>query len=83
MSIQFQLIGRYGCHLCEDMKDHLAILKDELDFEVTEIDINGNAELERLYGLKVPVLMSQEQEICHYTLDVERFRGLVNQLNNK
>ena len=83
MSIQFQLIGRYGCHLCEDMMDHLAILKDELDFEVTEIDINGNAELEQLYGLKVPVLMCQEQEICHYTLDVERFRGLVNQLNTK
>ena len=33
------------------------------------IDIDGNPELESLYGLKVPVLMAEEREICHYTLD--------------
>ena len=82
MSIQLQLVGRYGCHLCEAMLDHLTVLRDEFDFEVKEIDVTGNDELERQYGLKVPVLICQEQEICHYTLDVKRFRELMNHLNN-
>jgi len=83
MSIQCQVYSRYGCHLCEEMLEHLRLLKDEYDFEVIEIDINGNSDLEKRYGLKVPVLICQEQEICHYSLDVKKFRAIMNRLVNE
>ncbi len=83
MSIQLQVYSRYGCHLCEEMLEHLRLLMGEYDFEVTEIDIAGNSDLEKQYGLKVPVLICQEQEICHYSLDVKHFRDIMNRLVNK
>jgi len=83
MSIQLQVYSRYGCHLCEDMLEHLSLLKGEFNFEVTEIDIVGNDELEKQYGLKVPVLVCQEREICHYHLDVKQFRDFMNQVVNE
>jgi thiol-disulfide isomerase/thioredoxin len=76
MSVQFQVYIRYGCHLCDEMLEHLNILAREYDFDVTAIDITGKDDLERLYGNKVPVLMCQQQEVCHYSLDVQRFREL-------
>jgi len=77
MSHQFQVYMRYGCHLCDEMLEHLHILAKEYDFDVTATDITGKDDLERRYGTKVPVLMYQQQEVCHYHLDVNRFRKLM------
>ncbi len=83
MSIQLQVYSRYGCHLCEEMLEHLRLFKEEYNFEVSEIDIAGNSDLEKRYGLKVPVLIYQEEEICHYSLDVKNFRAIMNRLVNE
>ena len=77
MSVQFQVYIRYGCHLCDEMLEHLKILGSEYHFNVSVIDITGKDDLERLYGNKVPVLVCQQQEVCHYHLDVPRFRELM------
>ena len=39
------IYGRTGCHLCEDALKVLQSLKDELNFEIEEILIDGNEEL--------------------------------------
>ncbi|WP_231881594.1 glutaredoxin family protein [Deinococcus puniceus] len=44
--------SRPGCHLCEQAQAHLLAL----DYRFTEVDITGDAELERLYGHDIPVL---------------------------
>ena len=44
------IYGRTGCHLCEDALTVLQSMKIELDFEIKEILIDGNEELERMYG---------------------------------
>ena len=79
MSSTFQVYVKYGCHLCDDMLEHLNLLKTEVDFEVEQIDIVSDPELEAQYGLKVPVLVSNDVEICHYHLDVAQFRKLLQQ----
>ncbi len=77
MSVQFQVYSRYGCHLCDEMLEHLNVFANEYDFELTVIDITGKDDLERQYGNKVPVLVCQQQEVCHYHLDVNRFREIM------
>jgi len=69
MSQQFQVYSRSGCHLCEEMVEHLNILKESHKFEFDIIEITGNAALEEKFGVKVPVLMQDMTEICHYFLD--------------
>jgi len=43
-------------------------------FEMERIIINDVPELESQYGTKVPVLLEQSAEICHYFLDEKRLR---------
>ncbi|HEC30136.1 MAG TPA: glutaredoxin family protein [Gammaproteobacteria bacterium] len=78
-----KVYGRIDCHLCEHMVEHLGILKSTYEFDLEVIDISGQHELEKLYGSKIPVLMLGDQEISHFTLDVNRFRNLMKEQHNK
>lgn len=63
------LYARLGCHLCEDMQNDLLPLKKELGFELQVIDVDRDPVLVKQYGTRVPVLVSEKGEICHYFLD--------------
>ena len=45
-----------GCHLCERARSQLHSLRDELGFELEEIDIGGDPELEAKYREWLPVV---------------------------
>ena len=65
---------RAGCHLCEDLLAALAEWQAELDFEVERVDVDGVPELAARYGPKVPVLVHDSTEVCHYFLDLDALR---------
>jgi glutaredoxin len=44
-----------GCHLCDRARRTLEHLREEVDFELHEIDITGDAELEARYRELIPV----------------------------
>ena len=62
--IGLQLLTRPGCHLCEEMKELLKDLSDEVNVSVEEIDITGNKTLERKFGSEIPVLMHKHQVVA-------------------
>lgn len=66
---ELTMYGRPGCHLCEDMQNDLLNLQDELDFKLQVIDVDRDPGLIEQYGSRVPVLVSDKGEICHYFLD--------------
>lgn len=66
--------GRHGCHLCEVAVKTLESLKNELNFEIQELFIEGNSELEREYGDQVPVIHIDGEHHDFYRLDPERFK---------
>ena len=53
MPTRVELVTRGGCHLCEDA---LALLR-ELGVEPLLRDVDGDAELSRLYDFRVPVVL--------------------------
>lgn len=63
------LLGRNGCHLCEDMRAALNHWAARIHFAVREIDITGIPELEARYGWDIPVLLADGREICRHYLD--------------
>ena len=69
------LYGRTGCHLCEDALKVLESLKDELNFEIEEILIDGNEELQGLYGEQIPVTHIDGIHHDYWRVDQERFRS--------
>ncbi len=69
------IYGRTGCHLCEDALKLLQSMQDELNFEIEEILIDGNEELEELYGEKIPVTHIDGVHHDFWRVDPERFKS--------
>lgn len=56
------LFGGTGCHLCEQAKDVLEPVLEQLDWQCREVNIRGDEVLEALYGLRIPVLKTPSGE---------------------
>jgi len=69
------IYGRTGCHLCEDALQLLQSMQDELNFEIEEILIDGNEELEKLYGEKIPVTHIDGVHHDFWRVDPVRFKS--------
>jgi hypothetical protein len=80
------IYSRPGCHLCEDMMaviDRLP-LRDTLDVRL--IDISSNDDLERRYGLDIPVLLVNGTEVAKHRVseaELSRLLDAHSRLNPK
>lgn len=69
-----RLLGRQDCGLCEEMLGELRSEPGGALIAVQWIDVDGDAELRRRYGLRVPVLLDAWDEvICEGRFDGETF----------
>jgi glutaredoxin len=66
-----------GCHLCERAQGQLARLRAELGFELEEVDITGDPELEARYREWLPVVEIDGERAFVYWLDEAAFRRKV------
>ena len=69
------IYSRHGCHLCEVAVKTLESMQKELDFEIEIIYIDGDDQLEKLYGHEVPVIHIDGKHHDIYRVDPERFRS--------
>lgn len=54
--IAVTLYTRSGCYLCDDVRAELASLHAEIPHELTLVDVDGSSELQKTYGLEIPVV---------------------------
>jgi glutaredoxin len=69
------IYSRRGCHLCEVAESTLSQMKQELDFDIDVVLIDGDQELEKLYGHEVPVIHIDGEHHDFYKVDPERFKS--------
>ena len=62
------IYSRPGCHLCDEMKAVVHLVSVAVPLSLEEVDISGDAELERLYGLEIPVLMIDGKKVAKYRI---------------
>ena len=62
-----------GCHLCERVRSTLAELRREHEFELLEVDIGGDPELEARYREWLPVVEIDGERAFVYYLDTDAF----------
>jgi hypothetical protein len=67
-------LSRAYCHLCDDMFAALEALRSDYAFTVEVIDIDAEPALLRQHDERVPVLLADGKELCHYFLDEEKVR---------
>jgi glutaredoxin len=77
---QVRLLTRDGCGICRRVYDRLAELAAELDFELSEVDVDaaaaaGDAELRAEYGDRLPVVLLDGREHSYWEVDEPRLRA--------
>jgi Glutaredoxin-like domain (DUF836) len=76
---RWTIYSRPGCTLCETLMMELAaVLGPHAAGEVIVVDITDDAELERRYGSKIPVLTADDAFVCSYHLDRERLAAYLD-----
>jgi thiol-disulfide isomerase/thioredoxin len=73
LPVLLTVYGREQCHLCQDMIAALQELRSSYPFRLEVIDVDSDPDLQSRYGQRVPVLMAEDKEICHYHLDLNAF----------
>jgi glutaredoxin len=53
---------RRGCHLCEEAWELLEELRASFGFELELVDVDGQSDLAKVYGEKVPVVVISGKE---------------------
>lgn len=76
--LRFTVYSRPLCHLCDEMLAELRPLLAGSEAELEVVDVDGNEALRIRYGHKVPVLVVDGEEICHYRLIPERVTRLLD-----
>lgn len=69
------MLGRPGCHLCDDARELIAQVCDELGVSWEERSIAGDAELERRYGEQIPVTFVDGEQHDFWRVDEARLRS--------
>jgi glutaredoxin len=63
-----------GCHLCERALEQVRALRDELGFDLEEVDVGGWPELEARYREWLPVVEIDGERAFVYYVDEAGFR---------
>jgi hypothetical protein len=63
------LYSRAGCHLCDVARDVLLSERSRSPFELVEVDVAGDDELEREYGIRIPVVEIDGEDRFEYEVD--------------
>ena len=62
--VRLTLFTRNACPLCDHMALALELMRPRYNFQYEKVDVDSDPKLANRYGLRVPVLVDEETEIC-------------------
>jgi glutaredoxin len=68
------LLGRAGCHLCDEARAALERIRATQPFHLEEIDIEADDELFKRYLERIPVVTLDGEELWDHFVDEEDLR---------
>lgn len=72
------LLGRPGCHLCDDARTVIEKVCGELGVSWEERSIEGEDRLEREYGEQIPVTFVDGRQHDFWRVDEARLRAVLS-----
>lgn len=72
------VVHRQDCDLCDEMLAELEALGGRIPLPpLVIVDVDGDPELQRRYGLSVPVLLLDGTLVCKHRLDADELQRLL------
>ena len=68
------LYGKADCPLCDEMKEVIEQVRQEISFTVEVVDIERDAALAAAYGLDIPVLLVDSRKAFKHRVDAAALR---------
>jgi len=72
------LYTRPGCHLCDVARETLLAQRERSAFDLEEVDIEGDDELELEYGIRIPVVEVDGEEVFEVTVDPTELAAILD-----
>ena len=69
------LYSRPGCHLCDDAREVVSRVCDDLGETWVEVDIESDADLEDRFGEEIPVTFVDGRQHDFWRVDEARLRA--------
>jgi hypothetical protein len=71
------MFSRSTCGLCDEAREVILSVREEIPFGYREVFVDGRDELERAYGLRVPVVLVDGEERFELHVDGDQLRTAV------
>jgi glutaredoxin len=71
------MYSRTTCGLCDEAREVILAVRSEREFEYQEVFVDGDQDLERAYGMLVPVVLVDGVELFELHVDPERLREVL------
>jgi glutaredoxin len=76
------LYGKPGCHLCDDARAVVERVRGDRPFDLTEVDVSLDPELNRAYGERIPVLEVDGEEVFEFFVDAAELRRRIDRVDS-
>jgi glutaredoxin len=70
VTVEVRVYSAPGCHLCDVAKEVLGREREARAFDMVEVDIAGDDELEASYREQIPVVFVDGRKAFKYRVDV-------------
>ena len=77
MPSRVRVYTREGCGLCREALAVIARVRSRFPFDLEEVDIGGDDDLERAYGIRIPVVVVDGVEAFDFEVDPTAFTALL------
>jgi hypothetical protein len=71
------LYSRPGCGLCDEAREVLLSVRRATPFDLREVDVSADAALEHRYGVRIPVVEVNGEELFELAVDRAAFASAV------
>jgi hypothetical protein len=72
------LVGRQGCHLCDEARDVVRRVAEDVGASWTEVDVDADDRLLRAYSDQVPVVLVDGRQHDFWRVDEQRLRAALS-----
>lgn len=73
------LYGGTGCHLCDQARALILPVLVGTDWTLEEVNIRGDATLEALYGIRIPVVKTPDGQEKGWPFSAGQVRRMLNE----